>query len=131
MTLTVLEGRYSVCRLEASATIPSWARDGAFLSVTRTDDELSIVCPQDAIPPALQAESDFRILKVEGPLDFSLTGLLANLSSTLAAAKISIFALSTFDTDYILVRHDDLSAAQAALTAAGHTLNRQPSTDNR
>jgi len=118
----VLDGRYAVCRLAPEAAIPDWARDGGFVSITRTPGELSIVCPQRSVPADAQAESDFQILKVEGPLDFSLTGILANLSSTLAEAKISIFALSTYDTDYILVRHDDLPQAKAALAAAGHVV---------
>jgi hypothetical protein len=123
MKLTVLADRYAVCRLEPGAPVPGWAEAGPFVSVTRTRDELSIVCLQDAVPAGVQVESDFRVLKVEGPLDFSLTGLLANLSGALAEAKISLFALSTFDTDYILVRDGDLIRARVALGRAGHTIN--------
>ncbi|MCB9384490.1 MAG: ACT domain-containing protein [Bryobacterales bacterium] len=120
MTLTVMDGRYAVCRLAADAPAPDWVPGGGFVSITRTAEELSVVCPQGAVPEGVPQEKDFRILKVEGPLDFSLTGVLAGLSGALAEAKISLFAVSTFDTDYILVRDADLARALEALTAAGH-----------
>jgi hypothetical protein len=123
MKIAVLPGRFAVCRLAAGAPIPEWAKGGPFVSITRTADELSIVCLQESMPPDAQAERDFRAFKVEGPLDFSLTGLLANLSGALAAAGISLFAVSTFDTDYMLVRDADLERAISALTA-GHQIER-------
>ncbi|MEZ5365820.1 MAG: ACT domain-containing protein [Bryobacterales bacterium] len=119
MNLTAMEGHYAVCRLAADAQAPDWAA-GGFVSITRTAEELSVVCPQDPVPDGVPQEKDFRILKVEGPLDFSLTGVLAGLSGALAEAKISLFAVSTFETDYILVRGADLARALEALTAAGH-----------
>ena len=93
MTLTVLDGLFAVCRLGPTDAIPGWAQTGPFISITRTADELSVVCLEAAVPPGTQAERPFRALKVEGPLDFSLTGLLANLSGALAAANISLFAV--------------------------------------
>ena len=129
MKIAVLPGRFAVGRLAADAPIPEWAKGGPFVSITSTADELSIVCLQESMPPDAQAERDFRAFKVEGPLDFSLTGLLANLSGALAAATISLFAVSTFDTDYILVRDADLERAIAALNAAGHQIQR--ATGNR
>jgi len=113
----VLEGRLSVCRLHASERVPSWALElhEGFVSITRTPDELSIVCPEEAVPPDTTVEDGFRALVVPGPLDFAATGVLAAITAPLAAAEISIFAISTYDTDYVLVRETDLEAALAAL----------------
>lgn len=124
MKIAVLPGLFAVCRLDPVADVPAWAQRGPFSSVTRTAEELSVVCLQESVPPDIRAERDFRALKVEGPLDFSLTGVLADLSGALAAANISLFALSTFDTDYILVREADLERALDALSAAGHHVQR-------
>ena len=99
--------------------LPEWATT-AFSSVTRTASELSIVCPEERVPPELPAERGRRAFVVRGPLDFSLTGVLASIASPLAAAGVSIFALSTYDTDYVLVREGQLEAAVALLAAAGH-----------
>jgi hypothetical protein len=115
--LAVLPGTLAVCRLPASDRIPSWALElhEGFVSITRTPDELSIVCPQEAVPPDTQVEEGFRALKVPGPIPFEQTGVLASIATPLAAAGISIFAVSTFDTDYVLVRETDLDRALAAL----------------
>ena len=119
LNLLLLPGRLGVCRLAPEAPLPSWA-GGKLVAITRTADELSIVCEQCYIPDEVQAEKGWRALKVAGPLDFSLTGVLAALAGPLADAKISIFALSTFDTDYLLVKETILSAAVQTLRSAGH-----------
>ena len=119
MHLRVLSGLHSVVRLEHDADVPAWAT-GGFLSITRTAHELSIVCEEMQVPPDVRAVGTWRVIEVEGPLDFSLTGVLTSLAKPLADAGISIFALSTFDTDYLLVREAQLSAAKRALTDAGH-----------
>lgn len=119
LALSLLPDRYAVCRLAPDAPRPRWAA-GPFCSVTRTAAELSIVCPEAAVPPDVQAERGWRVLQVAGPLEFSLTGILVSLAAPLAAAAISIFALSTFDTDYLLVRDTDLPRALETLRAAGH-----------
>jgi enamine deaminase RidA (YjgF/YER057c/UK114 family) len=113
----VLDGRLSVCRLKASERVPSWALElhEGFVSITRTPDELSIVCPEEAVPPDTTAEDGFRALVLPGPIPFTETGVLASLATPLAAAGISIFAVSTYDTDYVLVREADLDAALAAV----------------
>jgi len=100
---------------------------GALWSVTSTDDELSVFGDAALFTEALlvaaeKVEPGWRVLRVQGPLDFSLTGVLASLATPLAAAGVSIFAFSTFDTDYVLVRADALVAACAALTSAGHSV---------
>jgi hypothetical protein len=122
MELHVLPQRLSVCRLHASERVPSWALElhEGFVSVTRTADELSVVCPEEAVPPDTQAEDGFRALQVPGPIPFAQTGVLASLAAPLAAAGVSIFAVSTYDTDYVLVREADLERALRALEAPAH-----------
>ena len=118
-------GALAVCRLDATAEIPDWAMAGDFYSVTRTSDELSVVCAEGNVPDVIRCEKGWRGLKVEGPLDFALVGILAAIAGSLADAGISIFALGTFDTDYILVKADQYESAIAALAASGHTIRRR------
>jgi hypothetical protein len=106
--------------LEADADVPDWALSEQFVSVTRTSEELSVVCPKQNIPEGIRCEPDYRCLKVEGPLDFNLTGILGSLTTVLAQAGISVFAVSTFDTDYILVKEDQIEKAVKTLSQAGH-----------
>ncbi len=120
LTLRLLPGRFAVARLAPDAAVPAWAWAGALSSVTRTARELSIVCAEAAVPAAVRAERGFRCLAVQGPLDFSATGVLAALATALADAAISLFALSTYDTDLVFVRESSAAAATAALRAAGH-----------
>lgn len=115
LTMKLLKEKYGVCRLEKTELIPEWAQKSDFFSITRTSDELSIVCLQDDIPNDIKYENDWRILKIEGPLDFSLIGILASISSILAQKEISIFAISTYDTDYILVKNNDIDNAIVSL----------------
>lgn len=122
LALTVLPDIFAVCRLPAGAEPPAWATAGSFYAFTRTPEELSLVCEQDQVPAGVTCQPGWRGLQVAGPLDFALTGVLASLAQPLAAAGVSIFALSTYDTDYVLVPDQDLPAALAALRAAGHTL---------
>jgi uncharacterized protein len=110
----------AVCRLSPAESVPPWASGPGFLSITRTADELSIVCAANRVPPGIGHEPGWRALQVEGPLPFTATGILAAIAAPLAAAEISIFAISTFDTDYVLVREPDLQRAAAVLAAAGH-----------
>ncbi len=118
--LTLLPEQLAVCRLPSSALIPAWAMIGSFFTLTRTDEELSIVCPAARVPEEVTCEPGWRALKVAGPLDFALTGVLAALATPLAQAGISLFALSTYDTDYLLVKEERLTQAISALQAAGH-----------
>jgi hypothetical protein len=112
-------GSYAVCRLGPKSAAPEWAV-GRFVSATRTDDELSIVCEAAAVPADTVAEGPYAMLRVAGALELGLTGILASLALPLASAGVPIFALSTFDTDYVLVRERDRARAEAALAAAGH-----------
>ncbi|KPL88418.1 ACT domain-containing protein [Ardenticatena maritima] len=123
LTLSLLPHVLGVCRLDAESAIPAWATQDAFFSITRTADELSIVCPAALIPAGVTAETGWRCLKVHGPLDFSLVGVLRSIAEPLAQAGISIFAISTYDTDYVLVQADALPRAIEALRRAGHRVN--------
>ena len=122
LTLTLLAEPLAVCRLEPHSAPPAWAWNGGLVSLTRSAEELSLVCAAANVPPGVQAEQPWRALKVAGPLDFSLIGVLASLAVPLADAAISIFAVSTYDTDYVLVRSGQIDAALDALRRAGHTL---------
>jgi uncharacterized protein len=119
LALSVLPERLAIARLEPSQPIPAWAQ-GGFVAIVRTRDELSVVCAADLIPPGVAAQDGWRCLQVIGPLDLGLTGVLASMVAPLAAAKLSVFAVSTYDTDYLLVREEALEAALETLRAAGH-----------
>jgi hypothetical protein len=122
LVLDVLDVHLAICRMNHDAPIPSWLprTTSPLTAIVRTDDELSVVCPAAEVPGDVHHEGPWRALKVAGPLDFALVGILARLSAAIADAGISIFAISTFDTDYLLVRGDTLDGAVAALRAAGH-----------
>lgn len=117
--LALLPQRLAVCRLAPDAPIPQWA-SGSFVAITRTPRELSIVCDESAVPDGVRRATGFRAFEVAGPLDFSEVGVLASLAQPLADAGVSLFAISTFDTDYVLVREADVDRAAKALAAAGH-----------
>ncbi len=123
LDLSVLPGTLAVCRLPANVPPPNWALAGnGFLSFTRTEGELSVVAPSQAVPERVPREDGWRALRVDTPLDFSMTGVLASLAQPLAEAGISTFAVATHDTDYLLVKEDSLDGAIEALAAAGHRL---------
>lgn len=125
MELDVHPTVLAICQLDASAAIPSWARGagGPLVSVTRTGDELSIVIPEHAVPRSVRCEGGWQAMSVRGPLEFSLAGVLAGLSAPLADAGVPIFVVSTFGTDWLLVRADDVDRAVDVLRGAGHELH--------
>lgn len=119
LTLEWLPGRYAVCRLEPHEPIPAWvASEGphVLLSITRTDRELSIVIDQDRVPPGVKAQRNFAAMRIVGTLDFSLTGVIARLTTPLAAAGVPVFVVSTFETDVVMVRADDAARIGPILT---------------
>jgi uncharacterized protein len=120
LDLTVLPDVLAICRLPAGAASPPWLEGETFASVTRTPEETSVVCRAEVVPLDVRVETGWRALRVAGPLDFALTGVLLSLLEPLAAAGVSVFALSTFDTDVVLVREAALEEALAALADAGH-----------
>ncbi|MPY78602.1 MAG: ACT domain-containing protein [Actinophytocola sp.] len=127
LAIDVRPGEYSVARLDASEPLPAGLFDAdtdALLSVTRSRDEISLVCPTDtALPDGARTEDGWRLLTVRGPLEFTLTGIIAALSSELASAGVPLFTLSTFDTDHLLVKQVDLARAVDALRLSGHEVH--------
>lgn len=115
LTLSILPEKVGICHLDKNSYIPDWAKEISFCSITRTPDELSIVCPQDKIPAGVLAERNWRAFKVEGPLGFELTGIVSSLSAPLAEEKISIFYISTYETDYLLVEEKNFDKAKNIL----------------
>lgn len=122
LRLVGVPGTFAVCRLPADSPIPGWATDGEVWTVARTPNEFSVVCRQDAVPAGVTSEQGWRCLRVVGAMPFTLVGVLASLTAPVARAGVGVFAFSTFDTDYLLVKSGNLTAAVAALRAAGHAV---------
>jgi uncharacterized protein len=123
LVLSLLPKSFAICKLAADAALPEWATHGQFFSTTRTSDELSIVADMDLVPTHLRSETSWRVMKAHGPFDLSEVGVLASLVAPLAQADISVFTISTFDTDYLLTKADQLHTTVAALRRAGHTVH--------
>lgn len=120
MTLQVLPQAFTVCQI---ASMTGVDLDRPFLFLARTDDELSLVCPTDVVPAETVAREDgWRALKIVGPLDFGMVGVIARISGLLAEAQISLFVVSTYDTDYVLVKADTLARVTGLLAAQGYTI---------
>ena len=117
-----LPDTFAICRLAPDAPIPAVIATSPFISITRTGEELSIVCPANHVPQNAKCESPWTCFKLEGPFPFSLTGVLASFIDPLAQSGIPIFAISTFDTDYVLVKEESAASALKTLLAAGHEL---------
>jgi uncharacterized protein len=114
--LSILPDKLGICHFGKHAPIPDWAlRNSDFYSLTKSQNELSVVCPQDHIPENVMAETGWRAFRLEGPLDMYSVGVIAKLSAPLAEAGISIFNISTYETDYILVEEKNLEKAKKAL----------------
>ena len=122
LTLDLLKGEWSIARLPAAEPVPDWAWSEVFSSVSRTSDELSIIAPSPQVPSSVKSEGGFRVLAVRGPLAFDAKGILADLAGAIAAADVSLLALSTFDTDILLVRQQDQAAVATALSSRGHNV---------
>lgn len=122
-TFQLLPEAYAVCKLPPESPIPQWTSGASgFFSITKTQSELSIVCQQVGVPTDIEISTDWRVLGIVGTLDFSMVGVLSAISGLLASQSISIFVISTFDTDYILVKQSHLSNAIEVLHLAGHTV---------
>lgn len=120
LTLSVGRDLLAVCKLDPDAPVPTWAFSGDFCSVTRTQSELSIICPESSVPEGVLCDAGWRCLRVAGSLDFEQIGIFASLASPLAAAGISIFPIATYDTDHILVKQTNLETALRVLLESGH-----------
>lgn len=121
MNLEILSGEYSVCRLDPESPIPDWAMQGNIYSVTRTDQEVSILARSEQVPIGVKQETRWRMIRVEGPLDFNEIGILSGLLQPLSQAEIPVFVQSTYITDYLLIKEKTLAEATAVLQKAGHT----------
>jgi hypothetical protein len=122
MTISILPEELAICRLDPGAPVPQQGR-GPLWSLTVTPEEVTVICAAGEVPRAARAELGWRAFKVEGPLEFEIVGILESLLQPLVDARISVFAISTFDTDYVLVRAHDVRPASTALRVAGHTVN--------
>lgn len=120
LTLLAVPGEFAVCRLSPTVPVPVWADSGVFSSVTRTPEELSVICPAAQVPPGIKHEAGWRLLKFQGPFNFGAVGVMASVTAPLAAARVSLLAVATFDTDYVLCKAGQLDTAFTALRAAGH-----------
>ncbi len=123
LRLSVLEDVLAVCRLDAGAGIPAWATAGPFFSVTRTADEFSVVCSEERVPAGVTCEGGWHAIKIEGPLEFGLTGVLASVAVPLAESEVGILAIATYDTDYVLVQQSQLNLAARTLRERGHEIS--------
>jgi hypothetical protein len=128
VTFTLLSESFAVARLNADAPLPEWAR-GEFVSITRTRDELSIVCRDDGVPADVTAARGWRCLRAEGPFALDETGIAASFVAPLASASISVFIIATYDTDYLLLDGTVLARAIEVLRAAGHRVRTLESAD--
>lgn len=115
-----MKGPYAVVRFSSDAATQDWANKGEFTSVTRTPEELSIVCPSENLPPDVHSPHSWQCFKLEGPFPFSLTGVLVSFIEPLSNNGIPIFAISTYDTDYVLIQEEFVGMALDALRQAGH-----------
>jgi len=126
LAIDLQPGEYAVARLDPGAPVPGFDAAEGLVSVTRTAAETSVICPVGQAPGGARVEAGWRLLSVRGPLSFTLTGIIAALAGELAAAGVSLFSLSTFDTDHVLVKNAELTRAVAALRAAGHQVSGDP-----
>lgn len=124
LPISVVPGRLAVCRLNPRDDIPEWALGSPFYSITRTADELSIICNEENVPEGVKCTRDWQALKLEGPFDFGLVGILASVIDPLADEAIGILAVGSYDTDYVLVKAGQYERAVAVLAGAGHRINR-------
>jgi uncharacterized protein len=122
LTVRILPETLAICQLPAAAPIPDWATAESFFTITRTTDELSIVCPETQLPAEADASRGWRALKLQGPFDFEQVGILLRVAEPLAAAGISILPIGTYETDYVLVQEAALATAVTVLQGAGHTI---------
>ncbi|WP_047155408.1 ACT domain-containing protein [Aneurinibacillus tyrosinisolvens] len=125
MNLMILDTIFSIVKLPSTETIPFWVLNGDVFSITRTNEELSIVCPSSSLPSGklIDVEHDWNCIKVDGVLEIGLTGILSSLANPLAENNINIFAISTFNTDYLLIKSHSLEKAKLVLENAGHTFS--------
>jgi hypothetical protein len=119
--LKQLSGSYTVCQLAIDAPVPQWADGPGFVSIGRTEDELSVVCLHDRVPPDIKQDAGWSCIKLQGPFAFNETGIALSVIRPLSEKDVPVFLISTFDTDYLLLKTSDIPRARALLEAAGHS----------
>jgi uncharacterized protein len=124
LNLTMSPHLYAVCQFHPDKNIPYWALLGDFVSLTRTHEELSIVCQQENVPDDIEAERGWRCVQVQGAFDFSVAGIHVSLAVPLAEAEISVLAIATFSTDYLLIKEENVEQALEVMKLAGHSIAR-------
>jgi len=122
LIFTLLPETFAIVRLGANDATPRWAEGGSFASITRTADELSIVCRESSVPAGTHADRGWQCLRLEGPIPLDTVGVASEFTSILAKADVSVFPVATYDTDYVLVKSDRLERAEDALRSAGHSI---------
>jgi hypothetical protein len=123
LSLSIQPGSYAICRLAPDAPPPTWATAASHWSMTRTADELSVVVPERVVPADVVASRGWRVIRFAGPMPLDQSGILASVTTPLAAARVSVFAMATYDTDYVLIPDAQRVLALAALESAGHTVS--------
>lgn len=126
MKLSIIKDLVAVCRFDAQAPIPEWSLGDGFWSVTRSAGELSVICAEERVPGDVRCERGWRVLELQGPFGFDEVGVLLPIAESLAAAGVSILPLATFDTDYLLIKQQQLPVARACLVQAGHEVLDRP-----
>jgi hypothetical protein len=128
LKLATMKETMAICRMEPHEGIPAWVVESPFYAVIRTEDELSLVCPEERVPQEIKSDRGWCCLKIQGPMALSETGVLASLTGPIAEAGISVFVVSTFDTDYLLIKKKNLVRATRVLRQAGHSFRQKPHT---
>ncbi len=124
LKLSLLKDKYGICTLPATTPIPDWALMQSLISITRTKEELTIVCRQDIIPSQCKCDLNWRCFKVDGTFDLNQTGVISSISSPLADAGISIYVISTYNTDYFMVQEDKVNQTISVLSNSGHSITK-------
>lgn len=120
---SLLQDTFAICRMDKNASLPGWAVGGEFWSVSRTPDELSVVCPQGSVPADVDHEAGWKCLKVDSPFQFDLAGMILSMAAPLAEAEMDLFVVATHDSDYLMVREKDLERTTAEIARAGFSLD--------
>ena len=122
LRISLLKDKYGICSLPNTAPIPEWALKQSLVSITRTKKELTIVCPQDVIPSQCKSDLNWRCFRLDGTFDLNQIGVISSISAPLAQNGISIYVISTYDTDYFLVQQENLEQTISALSNSGHSI---------
>lgn len=121
---SLLQDTFAICRLDKNSSLPDWAVGGEFWSVSRTPDELSVVCPQESVPEGVDHDAGWRCLKLDSPFEFDLAGMISSVAAPLAQTNTDLFVVATQDSDYLMVKEQDLEETKGELARTGFSLDR-------